>query len=107
MKSLATLKLTSASRKARRTSRKPSLTFSAVSRPRPRSFLNASPSDRVMPSNMRHRLDRDTKRVATATFDYSKTIASPLQLDRKPRASRGYDEREEFTTKAQSEHKGP
>ena len=27
--------------------------FSAVSRPRPRSFLNASPSERVMPSNMR------------------------------------------------------
>ena len=53
MKSLTTLKLTSASRSARRTSRRPSRMLSAVSRPRPRSFLNASHRPRVMPSNMR------------------------------------------------------
>src|SRR2546430_908018 len=47
MKSVTTVKLTSASSSARRTSRRPSRMLSAVSRPRPRSFLRASPRGRV------------------------------------------------------------
>src|SRR5262245_56433829 len=88
MKSLATLKLTSASRNARRTSRKPSFTFSAVSRPRPRSFLNASPSERVMPSNMRHHREPGNVRAATPQQDYFKTMPSPVQPDRARAESR-------------------
>src|SRR4051794_33562878 len=67
MKSVTTLKFTSASRNARRTSLSPSRTLSAVSRPRPRSFLNASPSERVMPSNMRNhqRKARRCQRIVT------------------------------------------
>src|SRR5438552_1328292 len=52
MKLLTTVKLTSASRRALRTSCKPSRTFASVSRPRPRSFLKASDRPRWMLSNM-------------------------------------------------------
>src|SRR5262245_2402019 len=53
MKSLVTLKLTSASRKARRTSRRPSRMLSAVRRPRPRNLFSASFKLRWILSNMR------------------------------------------------------
>src|SRR5271157_1250929 len=52
MKSLATVKLTSASSRARRISPMLSRMLASVIRPRPRSFFSASPRPRWMPSNM-------------------------------------------------------
>src|SRR5439155_26751918 len=52
MKSLATVKLTSASSRARRTSCRPSRILASVRRPRPRSFFSASPRPFWMLSNM-------------------------------------------------------